>query len=53
VFSVGSIAWCGALRQAGVETPVGRMTGNVLIRFLDDAPFAVPGQTGMSERSVD
>jgi hypothetical protein len=35
------------------ETPVGRMTGNVLIRFLDDAPFAVPGRTGMSERSVD
>ena len=53
VFSVGSIAWCGALRQAGVETPVGRMTGNVLVRFLDDAPFAAPAWTGMSERSVD
>ena len=43
VFSVGSIAWCGALRQAGAETPVGRMTGNVLARFLDEAPFAAPG----------
>ncbi|MGI8448547.1 MAG: N,N-dimethylformamidase beta subunit family domain-containing protein, partial [Streptosporangiaceae bacterium] len=43
VFSVGSIAWCGALRRAGAETPVGRMTGNVLTRFLDDAPFATPG----------
>ena len=43
MFSVGSIAWCGALRQAGVETPVGRLTGNVLLRFLDDAPFAAPG----------
>jgi N,N-dimethylformamidase len=42
VFSVGSIAWCGALREAGTETPVGRMTGNVLIRFLDGAPFAAP-----------
>jgi N,N-dimethylformamidase len=42
VFSVGSIAWCGALRQAGVETPAGRMTGNVLTRFLDDPPFTAP-----------
>jgi N,N-dimethylformamidase len=57
VFSVGSIAWCGALRQAGAETPVGRMTGNVLARFLDDAPFTAPGAgemagTAMSERSA-
>jgi N,N-dimethylformamidase len=36
VFSVGSIAWCGALR----DTLVGRLTGNVLSRFLDPAPFA-------------
>jgi N,N-dimethylformamidase len=42
VFSVGSIAWCGALWQAGQETPVGRMTWNVLARFLDEAPFAAP-----------
>jgi len=57
VFSVGSIAWCGALRRAGAETPVGRMTGNVLTRFLDDAPFTAPGAgetagTAMSERSA-
>ncbi len=41
VFSVGSIAWCGALRAhpSGRETPVGRMTWNVLARFLDPAPF--------------
>jgi N,N-dimethylformamidase len=41
VFSVGSIAWCGALRErpSGRETPVGRMTWNVLARFLDPAPF--------------
>jgi N,N-dimethylformamidase len=42
VFSVGSIAWCGALRVGGTETPVGRMTWNVLHRFLDEAPFAAP-----------
>ena len=61
VFSVGSIAWCGALRQAGVETPVGRMTGNVLTRFLDEAPFEAPfpapggaaGEAAVSGRSVD
>jgi N,N-dimethylformamidase len=40
VFSVGSIAWCGALRDAGEETQVGRMTWNVLSRFLDETPFA-------------
>ena len=39
VFSVGSIAWCGALRDSGGETPVGRMTWNVLSRFLDETPF--------------
>jgi N,N-dimethylformamidase len=42
VFSVGSIAWCGALRVGGAETPVGRMTWNVLHRFIDEAPFAAP-----------
>jgi N,N-dimethylformamidase beta subunit-like protein len=42
VFSVGSIAWCGALRAGGAETPVGRMTWNVLHRFIDEAPFAAP-----------
>jgi len=42
VFSVGSIAWCGALRAGGAETPVGRMTWNVLQRFIDAAPFAAP-----------
>ncbi|HUZ27539.1 MAG TPA: N,N-dimethylformamidase beta subunit family domain-containing protein [Streptosporangiaceae bacterium] len=49
VFSVGSIAWCGALEAAGEQTPVGQMTWNVLSRFLDEAPFdypAVPAGTG-------
>jgi N,N-dimethylformamidase len=44
VFSVGSIAWCGALRQDGKETPVGKMTWNVLARFLDETPFAARAQ---------
>ncbi len=48
VFSAGSIAWCGALRQDGAETPVGRMTWNVLARFLDGAPFAAPAPTATS-----
>ncbi|HUA31756.1 MAG TPA: N,N-dimethylformamidase beta subunit family domain-containing protein [Streptosporangiaceae bacterium] len=43
VFSVGSIAWCGALRAGRDETPVGRLTWNVLHRFVDEAPFAPPG----------
>jgi N,N-dimethylformamidase len=51
VFSVGSIAWCGALRQGGAETPVGRMTGNVLTRFLHEAPFTTP-RPGNRERTL-
>jgi N,N-dimethylformamidase len=43
VFSVGSIAWCGALREVGSETPVGRMTWNVLSRFADPDPFGGDG----------
>jgi N,N-dimethylformamidase len=42
VFSVGSIAWCGALSDAGRQTPVGQMTWNVLSRFADPAPFDYP-----------
>ena len=52
VFSVGSIAWCGALRDpdSGAETPVGRLTWNVLARFADPRPFA--GADG-GEKAVD
>jgi len=49
VFSVGSIAWCGALRDSGQETPVGRMTWNILSRFLDETPFASPGGPAETE----
>jgi N,N-dimethylformamidase len=55
VFSVGSIAWCGTLREDGRETPVGRMTWNVLSRFRDPAPFsppaAAPPPSQVSERA--
>jgi N,N-dimethylformamidase len=43
VFSVGSIAWCGSLAHDGYANDVARITGNVLRRFCDPAPFAMPG----------
>jgi N,N-dimethylformamidase len=42
VFSVGSISWCGALNHARGDNDVSRLTANVLRRFDDPAPFAVP-----------
>jgi N,N-dimethylformamidase len=41
VFSVGSIAWGGALSFNGGDNDVSRMTENVLRRFSDPAPFVV------------
>ncbi|MEZ5842470.1 MAG: DUF6605 domain-containing protein [Hyphomicrobiaceae bacterium] len=40
VFSTGSITWCGSLPTNGFDNDVSRVTGNVLRRFLDPAPFA-------------
>jgi N,N-dimethylformamidase len=39
VFSTGSIAWCGSLSHNGYANNVARITGNVLRRFMDPAPF--------------
>jgi N,N-dimethylformamidase len=39
VFSVGSIAWCGALGPNGGQNDVARATRNVLERFADPEPF--------------
>jgi N,N-dimethylformamidase len=39
VFSTGSISWCGSLNHAKGLNNVARITGNVLKRFLDPAPF--------------
>jgi N,N-dimethylformamidase len=38
-FSVGSMAWCAALPQAGHKNGIARITQNVLSRFLDDRPL--------------
>ena len=46
VFSVGSIAWYGALPHDGWDNDVARVTGNVLRRFADPEPF----EPGPSER---
>lgn len=40
VFATGSIAWCGSLSWNGYDNNVSRITGNVLRRFLDPAPFS-------------
>jgi N,N-dimethylformamidase len=43
VFSTGSISYAGALAHNGFDNDIARMTGNVLKRFLDEAPFDYPG----------
>ena len=40
VFSTGSIAWATSLCHRGGDNNVSCITGNVLRRFLDEAPFA-------------
>ena len=42
VFSVGSMTYAGSLLVDGGGDTVGRLTANVLRRFLDPTPFAVP-----------
>ena len=44
VFSTGSIAWCGSLSHNGYDNDIARITGNVLRRFLHDAPLPRSGQ---------
>lgn len=39
VFSVGSIAWFGALARNGYANDVAKITENVLRRFIDPTPF--------------
>ncbi|MDH4146009.1 MAG: N,N-dimethylformamidase, partial [Acidimicrobiia bacterium] len=43
VFSVGSIAWYGALPHDGWDNDVARITTNVLTRFADPEPLPAPG----------
>jgi N,N-dimethylformamidase len=42
VFSVGSIAWFGALSHHGWDNDICRITTNVLNRFADPTPFPPP-----------
>ena len=42
VFSVGSINWLASLAWNKYENNVARLTHNVLARFLDPRPFAMP-----------
>ena len=42
VFSVGSIAWGASLPHNGYDNNVSRISGNVVRRFLDAAPFTLP-----------
>jgi N,N-dimethylformamidase len=44
VFSVGSIAWFGALGHRGGDNDIARITTNVLRRFVDPAPFPPPAE---------
>jgi N,N-dimethylformamidase len=42
VFSTGSIAYAGSLSWNGFDNNIARLTTNVLRRFADDTPFAMP-----------
>lgn len=42
IFSVGSIAWFGALARNGYDNDVARITANVVRRFAAPAPFEPP-----------
>lgn len=43
VFATGSIAWAASLCHNACDNNVARITGNVVRRFLDPAPFQPPG----------
>lgn len=53
VFSVGSVAWVGALSQNHFDNDVCRMTMNVLRRFLDPAPFRFPKSNKVEKQAGD
>jgi N,N-dimethylformamidase len=46
VFSTGSIAYAGSLAWNGFDNNICRLTTNVLNRFKDPAPFAMPEEPG-------
>ncbi len=46
VFSVSSIAWAASLPHNNYDNNVSRVSGNVVQRFLEEQPFALPETTG-------
>ncbi len=42
VFSVGSITFCGSLSHGDYDNAISRMLTNVIRRFADPTPFALP-----------
>ncbi len=46
VFSTGSIAYPGSLAHGGYDNNIARLTTNVLRRFVDPTPFAMPAAGG-------
>jgi N,N-dimethylformamidase len=46
VFSVGSMTYAGSLMVGGGNSALGRLTANVVRRFADPTPFALPPMTG-------
>jgi len=42
VFSVGSMTYAGSLMVDGGDSPLGRLTANVVYRFVDPTPFGLP-----------
>ncbi len=44
VFSTGSISYAGSLAHNNYDNEIARLTENVLRRFLDPEPFAMPGE---------
>jgi N,N-dimethylformamidase len=46
VFSVGSMTYAGSLMIDGGASVLGRLTANVVRRFADPAPFALPDTLG-------
>ena len=53
VFSTGSIAFSGSLGWNGFNNNVARLTTNVLKRFVDLEPFALPAQTSPATEAGD
>jgi N,N-dimethylformamidase len=42
VFSTGSITFCGSLPHNGFDNNISQLLENVVHRFLDPTPFAMP-----------